>query len=64
MTKQLYQLARAGVSVLVCHELTAHDGLLFKQNRVIVPSSLRESLLHKLYAAYHGSEFTLRHVRN
>ena len=46
------------------HELTVHDGLLFKQDRVVIPSSLRESLLRKLHAAHRGSEFTLRHARN
>ena len=45
-------------------ELTVHDGLQFKQNRVIIPSSLRESLVRKLHAAHRGSEFTLRHARN
>ena len=46
------------------HELTYHEGLLFKQDRIIIPSSLRTSLLHKLLAAHRGSEFTLRHARN
>ena len=46
------------------HELTAHDGLLFKQDRVIVPSSARPTILHKLHAAHRGSEFTIRHARN
>ena len=46
------------------HELTTHDGLLFKQDRVIIPSCLRESLLNKLHAAHRGSEFALRHARN
>ena len=36
------------------HELTVHDGLLFKQDRIIIPSSLREHLLRKLHAA-HGA---------
>ena len=48
----------------VRHELIAHDGLLLKQDRVIIPSSLRQSLLHKLHAAHRGSEFTLCHARN
>ena len=46
------------------HELTYHVGLLFKQDRIIIPSCLRTSLLHKLHAAHRGSEFTLRHARN
>ena len=46
------------------HELTAHDGLLFKQDRVIVPSSARPTILHKLHVAHRGSEFTIRHARN
>ncbi|KAL9950929.1 hypothetical protein ACROYT_G043502 [Oculina patagonica] len=37
------------------HELTSHDGLLFKQDRVIIPSSARPSILHKLHAARRGS---------
>ncbi|KAK3707527.1 hypothetical protein QZH41_018495 [Actinostola sp. cb2023] len=36
------------------HELTTHDGLLFKQDRVIIPSSLRHTMLHKLHAAHRG----------
>ena len=56
------QLARPYWSVR--HEITVHDGLLFKQNRVIIPSSLRDSLLHKLHAAHRGPEFTLRHARS
>jgi len=47
----------------VHHELTAHDGLLFKQDRVIIHSSLRESLLHKLHAAI-GAPCLLCHTRN
>ena len=46
------------------HELTSHDGLLFKQGRVIVPSSARPTILHKLHAAHRGPEFTLRHARS
>ena len=56
------ELARPYWSVR--HELTAHDGLLFKQDRVVIPSSLRERLLRKLHAAHRGSEFTLRHARS
>ena len=46
------------------HELTSHDGLLFKQGRVIVPSSSHPTILHKLHAAHHGHEFTIRHARS
>ena len=46
------------------HELTYHEGLLFKQDRIIIPSSLRTNLLHKVHAAHQGSEFTLHHARN
>ena len=45
------------------HEVTTHDGLLFKKDRVIITSCLGESLLNKLHAAHCGSEFTLRHAR-
>lgn len=47
----------------ICHELTSHDGLLFKQDRVIVPSSAHPTILHQLYAAHHGPEFTIQHAR-
>ena len=46
------------------HELTLHDGLLFKQGRVIVPSSAHPTILHKLHAAHCGPEFTIRHARS
>ena len=34
--------------------------MLFKQNRVIIPLSVRPKILHKLHAAHRGTEFTLR----
>ena len=37
--------------------------MLFKHDRIIIPSSLREHPLRKLHAAHRGSEFTLRHAR-
>ena len=43
------------------HELSHHEGLLFNQDRVIIPSSLGTSLLDKLHAAHRGPEFTPRH---
>ena len=46
------------------HELTLHDGLLFKQGRVIIPSSARPTILHKLHAAHRDPEFTIRHARS
>ncbi|KAK3749289.1 hypothetical protein QZH41_007555 [Actinostola sp. cb2023] len=61
---------KAGTSELarpywsVRHELTTHDGLLLKQDRVIIPSSLRHTMLHKLHAAHRGPDFTLRHARS
>ncbi|KAK2556262.1 Transposon Tf2-6 polyprotein [Acropora cervicornis] len=48
----------------VRHELTIHDGLLFKQDRVVIPSSLRSNILRKLRTAHRGTEFTLRHARS
>ena len=45
-------------------ELKLHKGLLFKQDRVIIPTSLRQVMLHKFHAAHRGSEFTLRYARN
>ena len=48
----------------VRHELTVNEGLLFKQDRVVIPTSLRPNILYKLHAAHRGAEFTLRHARN
>ena len=44
------------------HELTLHDELLFEQGLVIVPSSARPTILHKLHAAHRGPAFTIRHA--
>lgn len=46
----------------VRHELTTHQGLLFKQDCVVIPSSLRPNILYRLHAAHRGTEFTLRHA--
>lgn len=45
----------------VRHELTMQEGLLFKQNCVVIPSS-RPSILYKLHAPHRGTKFTLRHA--
>ena len=45
-------------------ELKVHNGLLFKQDRVIIPSSVCQDILNKLHATYRGPEFTLCHARN
>ena len=51
----------------VPQELKSHDGLLFKQDRVIIPSSLnslRQTMLSKLHAAHRGPEFTARRTHS
>lgn len=48
----------------VSHDLTVHDGVLFKQDCLTIPSSLREKLLRKRHAAHRRSEFTLHHACN
>lgn len=45
------------------HELTLHDGFLFKQGRV-VPSSARPTILHKLHAAHRGPECTIQYAHS
>ena len=45
-------------------ELKSHEGLLYKQDRVVIPTVLRSSIQHKLHAAHRGPDFTLRHARN
>ena len=48
----------------VRQDLTVYDGLVFKQDRVVIPTPLRQIILHKLHVAHRGPEFTLRHARN
>jgi transposase InsO family protein len=36
----------------------------YKQDRVIVPCSMRQTILNKLHAAHRGPDFTLRHARS
>ena len=45
-------------------ELKSHEELLYKQDRVVIPTTLHSSILHKLHAAHRGPDFTLRHARN
>jgi len=45
-------------------ELKSHEGLLYKQDRVVIPTVLRSSILHKLHADHRGLDFTLHHARN
>ena len=37
-------------------ELTVHDGLVFKGERVVVPVSLRQSFKERLHSTHLGSE--------
>ena len=45
-------------------EPKSHEELLYKQDRVVIPTTLHSSILHKLHAAHRGPDFTLRHARN
>ena len=45
-------------------ELKSKEGLLYKQDRVVIPTALRSSILHKLHVAHRGPDFTLRQARN
>ena len=35
--------------------ITIHEGLLSKQDHVVIPSSVRSNILHMLHAAHRGS---------
>jgi len=45
-------------------EFKSHEGLLYKQDRVVIPTALRSSILHKLHAVHRGPDFTLQHACN
>ena len=44
-------------------EITADNGVLFKLDQVIVPSSLRAEMLRKVHKAHQGSDSTIRRAR-
>ena len=44
-------------------ELTVHDGLVFKGERVVVPVSLRQNFKERLHSSHLGSESMLRRAR-
>ena len=44
-------------------ELTLVDGLIMKGNRVVVPSTLRQSTLDRLHDAHQGITLTLQRAR-
>ncbi len=46
------------------HELKSHDGPLFKQDRVIIPSTLHQTILRNLHAAHRGPKFTTCHAHS
>ena len=43
---------------------SSHMMAYYKQDRVIVPCSMRQTILNKLHAAHRGPDFTLRHARS
>ena len=45
-------------------EVTADNGVLFKLDQVIVPSSLRAEMLRKIHKAHQGYESSMRRARN
>ena len=48
-----------------CHreEITADNGVLFKLDHVIVPSSLRTEILRKIHKAHQGYDSSIRRAR-
>lgn len=44
-------------------ELTVHDGLIFKGERVIIPISLRRDMKEKIHSPHLGMEGCLRRAR-
>jgi RNase H-like domain found in reverse transcriptase/Reverse transcriptase (RNA-dependent DNA polymerase)/Integrase zinc binding domain/Integrase core domain len=44
-------------------ELTTHNGLIFKGQRIVVPPKLRADIIRRLHESHGGMEATLRHAR-
>ena len=44
-------------------ELTVHDGVIFRGQRIVIPSSLRQDIKNKLHASHLGGESCLRRAR-
>jgi len=45
------------------NELSVQDGLLFKSDRVIIPTSLRQRVIQKIHSSHMGIEGSLRRAR-
>ena len=45
------------------HELIADNGLIFKANRIVIPSSMRDDILEQLHYPHVGIEATMRRAK-
>ena len=45
------------------HELIADNGLIFKVNRIVIPSSMRDDILEQLHYPHVGIEATMRRAK-
>ena len=67
--KQGWPMHRSATDVTVrpyfsfWNELTTHDGLIYKGQRLVVPLALRKELLQIAHGGHVGTESTLRHLR-
>lgn len=44
-------------------EISVYDGVVYRSHQVIVPSSLREEMLHKIHKAHQGADGSIRRSR-
>ena len=44
-------------------EISVYDGVVYRSHQVIVPSSLREEMLHKTHKAHQGADSSIRRAR-
>ena len=44
-------------------EISVYDGVAYRSHQVIVPSSLREEMLHKIHKAHQGVDSSIRRAR-
>ena len=45
-------------------EITLHDGLIFKGNRMIIPKQLQKQMLRKIHSSHQGPEACIRRAKD
>ena len=48
----------------VRHELTVQTGLVFKDNRIVVPTSVRKEIIAMIHRSHHGIQGGIRRAKD